>query len=251
MRSRRRGRSAAWDFPSSGEDSFVAVVVTKLTGALLFILMLSMVILALIPRSDPNAEPQSSKDLGPVESVASPIQITTPARLPDAVEGRPYRLALASRGGRADSEIEWGIDGSLPIGLTLDQRLGILEGIPGPELESESDPTPREEPTVVGFEVEVSDGHSRDRRRVRLTILPAIVNTPSTHARVAVVPTWEHWLRHGFGFLVLLAVHSLAIRVVGQTRSPRVSAARWIIRVASVIAAGSLAIWIGYLQLAG
>jgi hypothetical protein len=39
------------EFGGSGEDSFVAVVVTKLTGALLFILLLTMVIMALIPKA--------------------------------------------------------------------------------------------------------------------------------------------------------------------------------------------------------
>ena len=39
------------EFGGSGEDSFVAVVVTKLTGALLFILLLTMVIMALLPKA--------------------------------------------------------------------------------------------------------------------------------------------------------------------------------------------------------
>src|SRR5262245_43817633 len=48
MQRGRRG-SLRQEFGGSGEDSFVAVVVTKLTGALLFILLLTMVIMALIP----------------------------------------------------------------------------------------------------------------------------------------------------------------------------------------------------------
>ena len=38
-RSRRGGHHPGLEFGGSGEDSFVAVVVTKLTGALLFILL--------------------------------------------------------------------------------------------------------------------------------------------------------------------------------------------------------------------
>ena len=37
MRRNRRGGGSGLEFGGSGEDSFVAVVVTKLTGALLFI----------------------------------------------------------------------------------------------------------------------------------------------------------------------------------------------------------------------
>src|SRR5262249_44761224 len=43
MRRLQRGRGSSMEFGGSGEDSFVAVVVTKLTGALLFILLLAMV----------------------------------------------------------------------------------------------------------------------------------------------------------------------------------------------------------------
>ena len=51
MRRSRRGGHAGMEFGGSGEDSFVAVVVTKLTGALLFILLLTMVIMALLPKA--------------------------------------------------------------------------------------------------------------------------------------------------------------------------------------------------------
>ena len=51
MRRNRRGIGGGLEFGGSGEDSFVAVVVTKLTGALLFILLLTMVIMALLPKA--------------------------------------------------------------------------------------------------------------------------------------------------------------------------------------------------------
>src|SRR5271157_1729161 len=105
MRRNRRGGGSGLEFGGSGEDSFVAVVVTKLTGALLFILLLTMVIMALLPkvadldeRSIPVAQPQGQKGRGP-------LKILTPARLPEAVTGRPYLVALAATGG--SGTLEW------------------------------------------------------------------------------------------------------------------------------------------------
>ena len=51
MRRARGRRVSGPEFGGSGEDSFVAVVVTKLTGALLLILLLTMVIMALLPKA--------------------------------------------------------------------------------------------------------------------------------------------------------------------------------------------------------
>jgi hypothetical protein len=101
MRRSRRGGSSGVDFGSSGEDSFVAVVVTKLTGALLFILLLTMVIMALLPKvadldERNNTAPQSEGLKG-----RGPLKISTPGRLPEAIAGRPYLMALAAIGGSA------------------------------------------------------------------------------------------------------------------------------------------------------
>src|SRR3954451_3099270 len=96
MRRNRRGRSGM-EFGGSGEDSFVAVVVTKLTGAMLFILLLTMVIMALLPKAiDLPSSP--GKDGG--EADDSKLVVTTPETLPEAIAGRPYELALAADGGR-------------------------------------------------------------------------------------------------------------------------------------------------------
>ena len=57
-RARGRGFSGP-EFGGSGEDSFVAVVVTKLTGALLLILLLTMVIMALLPKAIDSPGPGS------------------------------------------------------------------------------------------------------------------------------------------------------------------------------------------------
>ena len=79
MRRNRRGHSSGMEFGGSGEDSFVAVVVTKLTGALLFILLLTMVIMALLPKvvdlpSSPGAKGSGEQD-------KSTLTITTPCLL--------------------------------------------------------------------------------------------------------------------------------------------------------------------------
>src|SRR3954470_14387027 len=96
-RSRRNGHSGL-EFGGSGEDSFVAVVVTKLTGALLFILLLTMVIMALIPKAVDMQPPGShGAETGPE---APPLTLATPAALPEAIAGRPYTLALAATGAR-------------------------------------------------------------------------------------------------------------------------------------------------------
>ena len=64
MRRSRRGGHSGLEFGGSGEDSFVAVVVTKLTGALLFILLLAMVIMALLPKVDPDRAGRESATAG-------------------------------------------------------------------------------------------------------------------------------------------------------------------------------------------
>ena len=101
MRRSRRNGHAGLEFGGSGEDSFVAVVVTKLTGALLFILLLTMVIMALLPKAVdlPPADP----DAGSPETAK--LAILTPETLPEAIAGRPYTLALAAQGGHGAFEV--------------------------------------------------------------------------------------------------------------------------------------------------
>ena len=76
--------------------AFVAVVVTKLTGAFLFILLLTMVIMALLPKAVdlPASDPQAPKP------EPGTLAIATPESLPEAIAGRPYAVALAASGGR-------------------------------------------------------------------------------------------------------------------------------------------------------
>src|SRR6476661_1232125 len=115
MRRSRRGKSSGLEFGGSGEDSFVAVVVTKLTGALLFILLLTMVIMALIPKAiDSRPAAAVGEDAGPDR----PLEIATPADLPEAIAGRPYHLALAAHG--ATGTPRWMLEGPLPDGLEFE-----------------------------------------------------------------------------------------------------------------------------------
>src|SRR5262249_22015284 len=116
-RTRRGGGSFGQEFSSSGEDSFVAVVVTKLTGALLFILLLAMVIMALLPKAIDAPGSPSTVGADAVDE-AAPLTIATPEALPEAIVGRPYAVALAATGGKGS--LHWAVDGELPGGLTFD-----------------------------------------------------------------------------------------------------------------------------------
>src|SRR3984957_6988286 len=100
MRRSRRGHSGGMEFGGSGEDSFVAVVVTKLTGALLFILLLTMIIMALLPKAADLPSPGQPDAPGE-------LTITTPDTLPEAIAKRPYKLALAATGGKG--ALRWSV----------------------------------------------------------------------------------------------------------------------------------------------
>src|SRR4051812_18146935 len=153
MRRSRRGGHGGLEFGGSGEDSFVAVVVTKLTGALLFILLLTMVIMALVPKADEVARPRRGAD-----GARSPeLRIRTPEALPEAIVGRPYTLALAADG--ASGPLHWAVDGPLPEGLNLDGDTGVIRGTPKAG-------TPR----PVDLVVRVNDGAARAAAPGRLVV---------------------------------------------------------------------------------
>jgi len=203
-RSRRAGGSSS-EFGSSGEDSFVAVVVTKLTGALLFILLLTMVIMALLPKAVDLGQPVQSHSDKTAASEPAPLRITTPASLPDAIAGRPYLVALAATGGRGAPR--WSTLLGLPKWLQLDESSGQLSGTPSQE---------NDEPLVLTFQV--TDGESAASQSSRLVVLPP---QPSTgrqswwQRRLSAVP-WRSWLEQGVGFFVVWLVHLLGMNLLAQ-----------------------------------
>lgn len=204
MRRSRRGGGSSSEFGGSGEDSFVAVVVTKLTGALLFILLLTMVIMALLPKAVDldNEEKNTLKADG---TAAQPLRVATPTRLPEAVAGRSYLLALAATGGRGP--LHWSVDQTLPEWLTLDEATGQLAGTP---------PKATDEP--LALDLRVSDGTHTASQPALLHVLP--FQAPLTASAwlkqsLNVVP-WRAWLQQGVGFLVLWLVHLLGMNLLAN-----------------------------------
>jgi hypothetical protein len=204
MRRTRRGGGSALEFGGSGEDSFVAVVVTKLTGALLFILLLAMVIMALLPKAA-DLDP-AGRDTA--QSVSTdrrePLQIATPGVLPDAVAGRPYLVALSATGGHARPR--WWVEGRLPDWLTLEETTGRLAGTPA---------KPTAEPLVL--RVFAGDGTEVTGQPIQLAVLPS----PTTTAALWWRPQWpavagRAWLEQGVGFLVLWLVHLLGMNLLSS-----------------------------------
>ncbi len=182
MRRGRRGGSRGLEFGGSGEDSFVAVVVTKLTGALLFILLLAMVIMALLPKA---MDVSDASDAKKTEELA----IVSGEALPDAIVGRPYSLALAARGGSGD--LSWSVLEDLPEGLKLDPTSGVISGVPS---KATSAPT--------ALSIRVADERNSVGKQVALTIYkPEIPLTlPSAwRPSVAAVP-WRLGSNRALGF---------------------------------------------------
>ncbi len=201
MRRSRRGGHSGMEFGGSGEDSFVAVVVTKLTGALLFILLLTMVIMALLPKAIDL--PSSEKPLG--DQVALPLAISTPGDLPEAIAGRPYQLALASTGGRG--AIRWMIEGHLPEGLEFDAATGLLKGTP-----SKGTPEP------VSLVLRAADASDQVASPTRLVVYqPDQPLTFPSKWKPALPPIpWREWFDQGFGFLILALTHLVGMNMLGS-----------------------------------
>lgn len=240
MRRNRRG-GGSHEFGGSGEDSFVAVVVTKLTGALLFILLMVMVIMALLPKAVDLAP---SRDQAQTDPPPATLAITTPEDLPEAIAGRPYQVALAVEG--AAGPVSWSIDGPLPDGLTLDPETGRIAGVAN---------RGTAEPAALHL-VARQGGQAADAQ-VRLVVWEARegLTLPSKWApKVPSIP-WKSWLDQGFGFLViiLVAIAGLgAIREIEGRRGTRPADApglsrfrlyRWLIRLSTAGALASLAVW--------
>jgi Putative Ig domain len=202
MRRSRRGNASGLEFGSSGEDSFVAVVVTKLTGALLFILLLTMVIMALLPKAV-DQEVAEKGHAKPDAKDAQPLAIATPGRLPEAIAGRAYLVALAATGGQGP--LRWSVEGSVPDWLSLDAASGQLAGTP---------PKETAEPLTLAFGV--SDGTETATGMAQLSILPfqATASTPAWLSRQFRSVAWRSWMEQGIGFLVLWLVHLLGMNLL-------------------------------------
>ena len=203
MRRSRRGGGSGVEFGSSGEDSFVAVVVTKLTGALLFILLLTMVIMALLPkvadlenRDNVVAQSDGQKSRGP-------LGISTPAKLPEAVAGRPYLVALAATGGGGPPE--WSAEKGLPDWLVLDRESGRIGGTP-----------PHETKEPLEFLIRVSDGTQTASLAAQLVVLPYQTESVRVWKRLVNGVPWRAWLEQGVGFLVLWLVHLVGMNLLAN-----------------------------------
>jgi hypothetical protein len=253
MRRSRRGGRSAIEFASSGEDSFVAVVVTKLTGALLFILLLTMVIMALLPKAVDLESRSESTTSADAQDGRGPLRIATPPQLPDAVAGRPYLLALAATGGRGP--LSWSVEGTMPPWLALDQAAGRIGGTP---------PEETAEPLALHFQV--SDGAETAMQAARLLVLPYQVPGPdqSSLAERLHVVHWRAWLEHGVGFLVLWLIHLLGMNLLAsvergaletadglvdvedaqQSIRKRFTKYRLLIRLATLSAMAALGLWL-------
>ena len=205
MRRNRRGGGSGLEFGSSGEDSFVAVVVTKLTGALLFILLLTMVIMALLPKAVDQAQPGGENAQEGAETEALPLSITTPEALPEAIAGRPYAIGLAASGGRG--QLHWNIDGPLPEGLTFDAATGVLQGIPA-----------KGTPQPLPLSLRVSDGLSIATGSARLLVYQSDkpLYTPAWWKPGLPPVPWRAWLDHGVGFLVLWLIHLVGMSTLAN-----------------------------------
>ncbi|MGE3819014.1 MAG: Ig domain-containing protein [Isosphaeraceae bacterium] len=212
MRHARRKGHMGQEFGGSGEDSFVAVVVTKLTGALLFILLLTMVIMALIPKAEDAPNPLAENGV-PENSRPTPLAITTPDTLPEAIAGRPYVLALAATGGQGP--LRWSVVGELPKGLRVDPEIGRIEGTA-----TEGTPQP------TSLTLRVTDGVSQVTQPTRLVVYRSDqpLTLPSwLRPRFPILP-WRAWLEQGFGFLLLALVHLVGMNTLSGLQ-------RWVLRV--------------------
>ncbi len=244
-RSRRAGSSP--EFGSSGEDSFVAVVVTKLTGALLFILLLTMVIMALIPKAVEVGQATS----GARDQEKPQLAITTPGQLPDAVAGRPYTLALAAVG--TTGKPRWSLLGDHPAWLELDEETGQLHGTPD-KADSSAEP----------FVVRVTDrtGSASSTARISVLVAEPEPTLLSWAASSRAVP-WQAWAEQGVGFLILWLVHLVGMNAIAALERSSHQAARadlntaeevvlgrrfshyrWLVRLGTLGVACGLGIWL-------
>jgi len=205
MRRSRRGGGFHQDFGGSGEDSFVAVVVTKLTGALLFILLLTMVIMALIPKAD--TVPQRD---GAEQREAPRLLLELPGTLPEAVVRRPYSYTFSVRG-ESTGPLVWSIAEPLPEGLSLDAASGRIHGA-----------IVSEDPSAHSLTVRVTDGRSVANGVTRLPVWNpekefAMASISSESARFRDL-SLEGWISQGFGLGLIWFGHFAGIGMIDRVQ---------------------------------
>lgn len=212
MRRNRRGGGFHQEFGGSGEDSFVAVVVTKLTGALLFILLLTMVIMALIPKADQMAATPKDEKEAPAR-----LTLEVPEVLPEAICGRRYQYAFSVRSD-SDAPLDWSLRDPLPAGLTFDAKSGRLSGsVEDSDLES------------IAMVIQVTDGKTVAGAVTTLPIWnpekESDSNLPSSPARLVGDQQFEAWLSQGFGLALIWFGHIAGMGVVGRMQVQDLSVA--------------------------
>jgi hypothetical protein len=207
-----------------------------------------MVIMALIPKAVDNSPIRSDEGS---ERSSEPLAIATPETLPEAIEGRPYTLALAATGARGP--VRWALDGPIPEGLALDPATGILSGTP-----KSGTPEP------AALTIRASDGSNRAGRPTRLAIYQAegMLTLPSRWKPSLPPIPWRAWMEQGFGFLVLILVHLVGLNTIHALRrwslasrteatederlalDRRFAAYRALVRLTTLAAASGLAVWL-------
>ena len=156
----------------------------------------------------PKAVDQELAEKSQAESAGKerqPLEIATPTRLPEAIAGRSYLVALAATGGRGP--LHWSVEGTVPEWLSLDEATGQLAGTP-----------PKETGEPLTLEIGVSDGTETATQPAQLLILPfqAPSSTGAWLKRHLRAVPWRGWLEQGVGFLVLWLVHLLGMNLLAN-----------------------------------
>jgi hypothetical protein len=213
-----------------------------------------MVIMALVPKAIDRL-PASPPPGDVADAAQAPsLEIETPEVLPDALAGRPYRLALSATGGQG--ELRWSIGGTLPEGLSFDPTRGQIEGTP---LKG----TP--EPIQLVLRV-----HDESRTAVSASSLSVYqadgaLTLPSRWKPSPPPVPVRAWLEQGLGFLFLWLVHLVSMNLLRSFEQSRLRndeagvddpqepsrllrrrffGYRWAVRLTTLGATAFLALWL-------
>jgi hypothetical protein len=188
------------------------------------------------------------------------LQITTPDVLPEAITGRPYGLAFAAAG--ASGPVSWRLEGELPPGLRFDGSRGAIEG----KVQGRGS-------AARTVRVVATDAAAR---QVAKTVHLGVFDPSGPQLLALRVPrwvpvvSWRGWLESGFGFVVIVLVHMVAMQGLGvlEARASVVSAGpeqttagsnhlrrfgvyRMILRLTTLGSLAGLAGWMGWVGLRG